>query len=125
MPGVPASLNVPGLYYVNLHMPALAVIERRACWPLLFADPGQQPLITRPPYDRLAYPAAQICDALWLVPHPSDKALAAAPYLRNWRSDFDYVLLMSADEPNRLPPPPPGLKLLSRNRTGALYAIAR
>jgi hypothetical protein len=126
VPGVPASLNVPGLYYVNLHMPALAVIERHAYWPLLFADPGQQPLSTRPPYDRLAYPAAQICDALWLVPdHPSDKALAAAPYLRNWRRDFDYVLLMSADAPERLAPPPPGLKLLSRNRTGALYAIAR
>ena len=31
------------------HMPALLIIERGAFWPLLFANPAQQPILLRPP----------------------------------------------------------------------------
>ncbi len=39
---------------LDAHMAALLLIERRAFWPFLFAEPSQQPIALRPDYQRLA-----------------------------------------------------------------------
>lgn len=40
---------------LDFHMVALLAIERRAFWAGLFADPAQQPVVRRQPYDDLAH----------------------------------------------------------------------
>jgi hypothetical protein len=123
----PGGLAIPGLYLVTAHMPALLVIERHAFWPLLFADPSQQPLIVRPPYDRLAFPLGELFDAHRLADErPSSTTLFQAPYLRDWRTHFDYVLVFNVQpQPLNATPPAPGLDLIRMNQAAALYAIQR
>ena len=123
----PGGLAVPGLYPVNMHMPALLVIERHAFWPLLFSDPRQQPLMVRAPYDRLAFPLGELFDAHRLADeHPSPTTLVHAPYLPAWRKNFDYVLLLNASQaPLNATPPTSDLDVIRINQTAALYAIHR
>ncbi len=106
----PAQIVITDLYRMDSHMPALLVIERRAFWPLLFADAGQQPLIVRPPYDRMAQPL------------PSDTPDWGALQLKNWRSDFDYVLLIAPPSPLSAPA---GLVPLYAGQNTALWRVAR
>jgi hypothetical protein len=84
----PLSRRLSNGLRADYHLPALLLIERRAFWPILFANPTQQPIRLRPEYARLAREAHDI---------PSHAALAADPdngsaALR----DFDYVLLLEA-----------------------------
>jgi len=44
----------------DYHLPALLLIEREAFWPMLFANPAQQPIQLRPEYARLAREAHDI-----------------------------------------------------------------
>ena len=120
-------LAVPGLFVVNKHMPALVMIERHAFWPLLFADPRQQPLLVRAPYDRLASPLGELFDAHRLADaHPSRETLRNAPYLRGWRTSFDYVLLLNmSTAPLNANPPALDLDVIRINQAAALYAIHR
>lgn len=94
---------LPGLYPTDNHLPALLLIERRAFWPLLFAHPAQQPIRVLPPYDKLSYPVGMPVKWQWLSDQSySILQLSVAPYLPNWRSNFDEVLLI--DPPAPLPP---------------------
>lgn len=106
---------LPGIYRLDGHLAALLVIERRAFWPLLFADPAQQPLAVRPPYDRLAQPLAEPLD--WPLLERDD--LSAAGYA-NWRKNFDYVLLVDAPQPA---PSLAGLTPVRAGRYAVLYRI--
>ena len=57
-PGVPRSRYISTLGSPMYgHMAALVLIERRAFWPLLFADPIKQPLRVLEPYEELSNPA--------------------------------------------------------------------
>jgi hypothetical protein len=100
----PPQRALPGLYRLDGHLGALLVIERRAFWPLMFADPTQQPLAVKPPYDRIAQPLGEPVDwPLLLQDSFSASDLAAARYLPEWRTNFDHVLLI--DPPTPLQPP--------------------
>ena len=75
-------------------LPALAVIEKSAFVSSLYALPGQQPLVLKPPFDRLGgrghvdLPTLdQLADAL----RPN---VRTPPQIRSWTSDFDYVLMI-------------------------------
>jgi hypothetical protein len=100
----------------EIHLPALLVIERRAFWPFLFANPTQQPIQLRPAYAALARAAAS--------PH-SDAALRADPeggsaVLR----DFDFALLLEAGADQNLATlVPKCLALQSRNDFAALFRV--
>ena len=119
----PERLIMPGLYRLDSHLPALLLIERRAFWPLLFADPGQQPLMVRPPYDAIAEPSlSETVDWPLLDRPPTAETLALAAYLQNWRGDFDYVLLI---DPPASGPVPAGLTLVQGGGIAALYRITR
>ncbi len=52
----------------DTHLPALALIERRAFWPLLFDEPSQQPVLWTPPWQKLADQAGGLIDHLALRP---------------------------------------------------------
>jgi hypothetical protein len=117
--------RLQGYFRVDGNLAALVVIERHAFWPLLFADPIQQPLAVRPPYDQIAQgtlPGAP----RWgdLVKAPSDAlTLRRFPYVRDWRRRFDYLLVLG-------PPPssqsaPRGLSLLRAGAEASLFRIDR
>jgi hypothetical protein len=112
---------LPNLARLDDHLGALAVIERRAFWPLLFADPGQQPLVVRPPYDRLSEPLGAAAPWQDLIDDPpTPPQLAAFPYLADWRTRFDYVLLLG---PKAAGPTPIGLRLIRADEATSLYRI--
>jgi len=91
----------------DLHLGALAVVERRAVWPTLFAQPGQQPMRAVGPFTDFS------SQRLWHVrPLPSvlDQARPPPPAFAqahavwaDWPQRFDYVLLLHA----RATPRPP------------------
>jgi hypothetical protein len=110
-----------GFARVDDHLPALAVIERRAFWPLLFADPGQQTVVVRRPYDRMAQALGTPPGWRDLTADPAAADLDY-PYLAAWRTRFDYVLVLG-------PPPstaaPQGLALLRAGDESSLYRVIR
>ncbi|MDB5654014.1 MAG: putative rane protein of unknown function, partial [Tardiphaga sp.] len=89
--------------------------ERRAFCPLLFADPTQQPLALRPPYDRLSQRLGDSSD--WSLLQQED--LTEPRYLANWRHDFDQVLLVDPQAPV------PSVAGLTPLRTGSFAALYR
>ena len=122
----PRERVVPSLYRTDRHLAALLVIERRAFWPLMFADPTQQPLVVRAPYDRIAFPLGEPVDyRALLTPRPSAYALGLAPYLRDWRGDFDYVLLLDAGAIDAAKVRPDAMRLVASSDIAALYRVRR
>lgn len=105
------------------HLPALLVIERKAFIPYLFSDPRKQPLRVLPPFDRLAIDDGAPPYASALAA-PAEHDLQFAPYLANWRQDFDWVLLL---RPHKVPGAErlmPGiLGLVAMRDIAALYRI--
>ncbi|HEY0329017.1 MAG TPA: hypothetical protein VGC77_07930 [Rhodopseudomonas sp.] len=86
---------LPGIYRLDGHLGSLLTIERGAFLPLLFASPSQQPLAVKPPYLQIAQPLAEPVE--WSVLGQetfSRLTLAYASYLRDWRLNYDYVLLI-------------------------------
>jgi hypothetical protein len=117
----PPERALPGMYRLDGHLGALLAIERRAFWPLMFADPAQQPLAVKPPYDRIAQPLGEPVDwPLLHQDHFSAADLAAARYLPDWRNNFDYVLLIDPPTPVQ---PPSGLMPMASNGYTVLYRV--
>src|SRR5262249_38278420 len=88
---------IPELSRTDRHSAALLLIERRAFWPLLFAEPTQAPLAVRPPYDAISFPNGEPADYRLLAkPELAPEDLVGAPYLRDWWTKFDYVLVINA-----------------------------
>jgi len=112
----PRSRRLSNTLRADYHLPALLLIERGAFWPLLFANPAQQPIRLRPAYERLAHEAHDIPSHAALVADP-DRGSAAL-------SDFDFVLMLEAGADANLP----GfvrkcLVLLSQTDFAALYRV--
>jgi hypothetical protein len=116
------SRALPDTERLDSHLPALLVVERRAFWPNLFADPVQQPVTVRAGYARLARPLYDPLDWDVFKGPLSPQLLAFAPYLRNWQADFDYVLLLDRPED---PSPPQGLTPVHVGSYAALYKTPR
>lgn len=111
-----------GVSRVDEHMAALVALERHAFWPLLFADPGQQPVVVLPPYDQISSGALSNAP-VWqdLAGAPSKAFRLHFPYMTDWRRRFDYVLVLG-------PPPPPenppsALSLVRAGSEASLYRI--
>ena len=101
------------------HLPALLVGERRVFLPTLFTIPGQHPLSVQP-----AWASRSVTSS----PIPRPAALTTPsyydPYALHWRRDFDYLLLIGADQPAATPLPP-GLIPVARQGYAALYRVNR
>ncbi|CAN7142774.1 hypothetical protein LJR225_000050 [Phenylobacterium sp. LjRoot225] len=116
---------LPNVAPLDGHLGAIVVIERRAFWPLLFADPSQQPLRVKPPYDQLAQslnPRAAPWRYLYDEPPPT-LGVQPYPWLADWRAHFDYVLLVGPKAPPGRPPS--GLVLVRAGEATSLYRIIR
>ena len=114
---------LPGISRLDTQLSALMVVERRAFWPLLFADPAQQPLRVMPAFAPLTQsPGGPVIWARLSQPF-AEAELQAAPYLRDWRNRFDHVLLI--DPPTPLTPPPAGLTLQRATPYAVLYGVER
>lgn len=115
-------MALPGISRLDSALTALMVIERRAFWPFLFANPAQQPMELTAEFRPLSQSPGGLVDFTRL----SDANLSAArlkeaPYLKRWRADFDAVLLV--DPPALLPPPPQGLTPVYAAPFAVLYRI--
>lgn len=116
------------------HLATLAAGERAAFVPTLFATPGKQTVVVRPPWDAVAVHEPFLATVRNLAVTPEDEArLAADPrfygyrYLLGWSRRFDYVLVLNADEPDRYGPPPhvPMLDLVADEGFAQLWRVRR
>jgi hypothetical protein len=92
--------RIDALVATDSHLPALLLAQRGAFSPLIFADPGKQPIRVRAAFADLAPPRSD-----WGL--PSYRELRSGPlsaeeqghfpYLRNWIDKFDYLLILDAD----------------------------
>lgn len=120
--GCPYSKSEP----VERHFPSLLVIRKQVFIPTLFSIPGQHTLKILPPWDEIAVGSSSVpstYEFLW----PSSFILQTDPYLRHWRSRFDYVLVFNADikPPVQLSRLPDGLKLEKDAGYAKLYRVVR
>ena len=104
----PASRRLSNGARVDTHMPALLVIERRAWWPLLFDNPSQQPIETRPPWRALA-------ERFGGLDGHTNPGLDPC--------GFDYLLLLEADAIDPAAYAPDRLTLLRAVGFAALYRV--
>jgi len=119
----PPQRALPGIYRLDGHVAALLVIERSAFWPLLFADPAQQPLAVKPPFDQIAQPLSEPVEWPLLEEERfSAETLRHARYLGHWRASFDNVLLI---DPAATVRTPRGLSPLYRGHYAHLFRIDR
>lgn len=106
---LPVHRTSAGLYPLYWHIPALAAGRSGAFVPTLFAMAGKQPLGVRPSLGPLTAHDANPTSVINLaVPEDQLRAyIDRTPqmyfwrYLRNWRQDFDYVLVLNADRRHR------------------------
>ena len=110
------------------HYAAFALIDHRAYWSDAFTLPGQQPLITLPPYNASGDGGAKSpYDATTLGPY-ADALTAPDPasYLAGWPEKIDYVLLLNAAASSDLATLLPRyLVLLDHQGFAALYKVKR
>jgi hypothetical protein len=123
----PLVRRVSGIYVANAHLPALILIERHAFWQLLFSARSQQPITILPPYAQSSVaemnwgpPSYELLEGDWKLPAIQTKF----PYLKDWRSKFDFVLVLNAGGvPGRENFLSPELSLLAATDVAALYRI--
>jgi hypothetical protein len=114
----PRSRRLSNGLRADYHLPALLLIERGAFWPVLFANPEQQPIRLQAAYAKLAREAHDIPPYADLVADPD----GALPTLR----DFDFVLMLEAGaDPDLANFIPHCLALESRSDFAALFRVLR
>jgi MFS family permease len=96
----PAVRRIDAIVATDSHLPALLLAQRGAFSPLIFADPGKQPIRVRAAFADLAPPRSD-----WGL--PSYRQLRSGPltaeekghfpYLPDWPDKFDYLLVVDAD----------------------------
>jgi hypothetical protein len=114
----PRSRRLSNGLRADYHLPALLLIEHQAFWPLLFANPAQQPIRLRPAYARLAQEEHD---------SPSHAELAADPDSGSAAlRDFDFVLMLEAGADTDLAGfVPRCLDLVSHTDFAALFRVRR
>jgi hypothetical protein len=109
----------------TMHLPGLLVAEHKAFWPLLFTAATKQPVRVNPPYDAISLPEGELP---WIggLANPDSEALRWAPYLQNWESKFDWVLvLLPANAPDGYRLLPDKLVAAQQGKIAALYRVRR
>ena len=106
------------------HLATLAIAERHAFVPTLFANPGKQVVQVRPPYASMAVPEGAIASVDRLGRPLRAADMHEFPYLNRWRC-FDYILVTNADTANAEGAMPvlPQVSLLEDDGFARLYAI--
>ena len=110
------------------HLPTLAVPFAHAFVPAVFTARGKQPLVVRPPWASIAVPEGSLqSTGVLICPAWLEAEAIAAPFLRNWREHFDYVLVLNADQPDQYVGTalPGGLQLTAESAFARLYKVER
>jgi hypothetical protein len=114
----PAGREIPLLFQTDLHEAALLLSEHKAFWPSMFASASQQPIVVLPPYADLSTPI--------VGPPPNPLAASMFPIAPDWRSRFDYVLLLDAGgEPDLTAWAGDRMDLISATDAAALFRIRK
>jgi hypothetical protein len=79
------------------HFADLAIPWRRAFSPTLFTQPGKQPIKVLPPWDEIATDQGSPAFVNLLTHYDPDTDAYFNGFMANWRTRFDFVLLLSAD----------------------------
>jgi hypothetical protein len=109
------------------HLPTLAISQRRAFVPTLFAQLGVHPVEVNQPWKQLAFVEGGELASVTALSDPRLIALNA-PYVREWRTQFDYVLVLNADYIDNYGGGgklPPELALVKDSGFAKLYRIKR
>ncbi len=110
------------------HYPALAVPWRHAFVPTLFTTRGKQPLRVLPPWDAISVPEGMPAPLAFLGGfEPLPALVYNFGYVTQWRTRFDYMLVVNADmvpESGRWDLPE-GLELMADEGFARLYRIRR
>ena len=101
----------------------MAVSQRRAFVPMLFAITGQQPIVVLGRFAPLSQPwggQPATVEDLYEAQHPP-----LHRYLDHWRNDFDYILLLDATAggPHRALPSPADVDMVADRGFAVLYRI--
>jgi hypothetical protein len=103
----------------------LLTVDRRAFWPTLFTSRTLQPVHVLPPYRAISVEQAMGPPDTALTA-PTQRDLGLNPYMADWRTNFDYVLLGGAGELTPQQGLVPGiLKQLEGSEHWALFAIQK
>ena len=108
------------------HYPALMVPWRHAFTPMLFAQYREKPIAFRPPYDQIGTPTGGVLLSVnALLTHRLVNQRMS--YVNKWRENFDYVLVLNADRPDKYGPfrPPAELQLVSDRGFAQLYRVRK
>jgi hypothetical protein len=107
------------------HLTAFAMIDHRAYWSDAFATPGQQPVVTRPPYNASSNGGEPPDNYTSLGPF-ADAGTSPQPgyFLTGWPDKFEYVLLLNAEHvPDLAKVLPQHLTLLNHKGIAALFRV--
>jgi hypothetical protein len=123
----PLSMQLSDTTGTDTHRAALLVIDRKAFWPQIFADPTQQPLSLKKPYRELVKITNLVPPHTWLQDiGMNDQDKLDFPIWNSWWTYYDYVLLMNAGaEKNLKGYVADKLELLKSNNVAAIYRVKK
>jgi hypothetical protein len=106
------------------HLPLAAIRLRGAFVPNLFTQRGVHPVHVRPAFEPIAWPEGGELASVNALGRPELIAWDT-PYIRVWRTHFDYVLVLNSDYPDRNGPVriPPELVLVRDAGFAKLFRI--
>lgn len=121
----------PGRYFHMgtsfFHQYTLAVMDRRAFSPLVFTQPGKQPLRVRAAWKDISVPNGGRSPTFNVLKRPNAEWRKIAPYVDHWRERFDYALMLNADLLENVDDevPPDGLTLIANQGFARLYKVEK
>lgn len=74
------------------------MIERKAFWPLIFAEPTKQPIRVLSPYRELVFDNGVPPSLANLLAAEDGTVKLSQPFLQDWQAHYDYVLVLEAGD---------------------------
>lgn len=108
------------------HYPAMMIPWRHAFTPMMFAQYREKPIQLQPSVVPIANPTGGVLYSVHALTNSKLLDLRTQ-YIRHWRQNFDYVLVLNADTPDRHGPftPPKGLDLVNNTGFAQLYRVTK
>lgn len=118
----PIGRYLDGLSETYPHLATLAVMRRHAYVPTVFAESGKQPLRVLQPYSNIHEMSGGLPVS---VDDLKTGNTEAANFLADWQSNFDYVLVVNADQSPAERQIIPGVCLVGDHGFARVYRIAK